>query len=318
MKVERKLFDYARFYHVWYGWIDMTRPTAEQFQQHFSEGIPAYKVQLNVEHDHHLGKFGNVVGLNVKDDGLYAEFDLTDEGTELFDKERFEYTSIEYSDWYTDPRNASEVKNVLLGVALTNNPANPFAGKLFSDKSDGRKSKILNFSEGQCIEKGDGTKMEYKELYENMKKELSDAKKELGETKTKLAETQKELNETKAAKETTETELTETKTKLSESEKIVKKLSNDVETQNIQVWETAQINAGILPTTVKKFSEKMRTEGFEKTKAFAEGVLQTVGKVDLSQQTGGEDGQENPNNGVQLSDIAKKAQADAARFNGGE
>ena len=115
----------GEFYHPAYGKIEITKELIEQMERNFKNGLPPYKIPVNISHNDMQGAYGYVEDLKAKDDGLYITFRLTDEGYELVRKERFKYLSAEFTEHYQDPNTGNDVGAVFLGVALTLRPAHP-------------------------------------------------------------------------------------------------------------------------------------------------------------------------------------------------
>ncbi|RLG90042.1 MAG: hypothetical protein DRO16_02950 [Thermoprotei archaeon] len=105
--------------------IEITKELCEKMVENFKKGIPHYKLPVNINHDDYKGKYGDVVDMEVRDDGLWVKIELTEEGTKLVESKKFEYLSAEYTKSYIDKRTGQDVGPVFLGVALTNRPAHP-------------------------------------------------------------------------------------------------------------------------------------------------------------------------------------------------
>lgn len=116
---------YGEFHDPRYGKVKITREMCEQMVKNFKSGIPHYEPPINISHKDEMGAFGVVRDLEVREDGLWALLELTAEGAELVEKERFRYLSAEFAEHYTDKRTGKDVGFVFLGVALTNRPAHP-------------------------------------------------------------------------------------------------------------------------------------------------------------------------------------------------
>lgn len=120
----------GKFYHNVYGEVNITQQMLEQMVANFKKGIPHYDLPVNIEHLDHLGAVGNIKDLILKDDGLYAELELTEEGQKLIEEKKFNYTSAEFVENYTDKKTGEQVGYTLVGLALTNKPANPYVKKI--------------------------------------------------------------------------------------------------------------------------------------------------------------------------------------------
>jgi len=113
------------FFSDVYGEVEITHDLILEMEQNFKLGIPHYKIPVNIEHEDLLGKIGNVVDVQAREDGLWVKIELTEEGFKLLKEKRFEYLSAEYVEDYRDPVSGERVGPVLVGVALTNRPAHP-------------------------------------------------------------------------------------------------------------------------------------------------------------------------------------------------
>ena len=115
----------GEFYDPRYGKIQITKELIQQLAENFKKGIPHYKPPVNISHNDLVGKYGDIVDVEAREDGLWAKIVLTDEGAELVQKKKFEYLSAEFTEHYTDKETGEDVGAVLVGVALTNRPAHP-------------------------------------------------------------------------------------------------------------------------------------------------------------------------------------------------
>lgn len=89
--------------------------------------VPGYNIPVNKEHDHSGGKLADVTGVEARQDGLYAELgNFKPGGRELYESGAFQYVSPEIA-WKTE-FDGKPYRNVLLALALTNNPF--FGGKV--------------------------------------------------------------------------------------------------------------------------------------------------------------------------------------------
>lgn len=104
--------------------MEITPELLKQIKENFEKGYPHYKPFLNIDHVVNE-KFGDIVGVEVKEDGLYVEIELNEEGTKLIKDKKYEYLSAELDMAYVDRKTGDIIGPVLLGAALTNRPAMP-------------------------------------------------------------------------------------------------------------------------------------------------------------------------------------------------
>jgi phage I-like protein len=101
--------------------FEFTQERLERLQKNFKSGVPDRTVPVNREHQDEHGKVGDVKDLDLRNDGLYAQFAWTPEGEEALRAGRFQYVSPEFVEGPTD-YDGVEVQDVLTGVGLTNSP----------------------------------------------------------------------------------------------------------------------------------------------------------------------------------------------------
>ena len=115
----------GKFYDPRYGEVNITKEMVEKMAENFKNGIPHYKPPVNISHEDIHGKFGDIVEVEAREDGLWAKIALTQDGAKLLEAKRFEYLSAEFTEHYVNKETGEDVGPVLLGVALTNRPAHP-------------------------------------------------------------------------------------------------------------------------------------------------------------------------------------------------
>lgn len=115
----------GEFYDPRYGKVKITKELITKMAENFHKGYPHYKPPVNISHNDIHGKYGDVVDVEAREDGLWIKIALTEEGAKLLEARKFEYLSAEYTENYKDKETGKEVGAVLLGVALTNRPAHP-------------------------------------------------------------------------------------------------------------------------------------------------------------------------------------------------
>jgi len=83
--------------------------------------VPDTVLAVNAEHVHDKGKLGDVAAVEARSDGLYARLNWLDEGRQAVSSGKFQYFSPEIL-WGPIDYDGRQVKNVLMGLALTNQP----------------------------------------------------------------------------------------------------------------------------------------------------------------------------------------------------
>lgn len=100
--------------------VEVTREMLEEMAANFGT-VPSTRLPVNREHVEHEGKVGDIVAVEVRDDGLYARFEWTEKGRQYLEDNAFQYFSPEVV-WGPTDYEGREVSNVLVGIALTNSP----------------------------------------------------------------------------------------------------------------------------------------------------------------------------------------------------
>ena len=127
--------------------LSITKQRLLEIERNFTDGLPNFRVPINLDHEDEDGKVGNVEEVKYladgpKGPGLYVtEYDLTDRGKAAVEEKEYDGVSAEVV-WtlngqkYQDPKDAKEHDNVLVGMALT---PYPFFGhdevSLYSEKN---------------------------------------------------------------------------------------------------------------------------------------------------------------------------------------
>lgn len=115
----------GEFYDERYGKVVITKQMLEEMVKNFEQNIPHYNPPVNISHNDQLGAYGAVKALEVRDDGLWALLELTEEGAKLLREQKFRYLSAEFASEYINKNTGQNTGHVFLGVALTNRPAHP-------------------------------------------------------------------------------------------------------------------------------------------------------------------------------------------------
>jgi hypothetical protein len=92
------------------------------FENRGRSGFYQETIPLNREHDNVEGKIGSIKTLTLKNDGVYALFDLTPKGRQVLEEDSFDYLSPEIR-WQTiDVVTGEKIGPTLAGAAVTNYP----------------------------------------------------------------------------------------------------------------------------------------------------------------------------------------------------
>lgn len=104
--------------------VKVTLDTVQEMAANFKRGIPDTVLPINPEHVDTEGKLGDIADVEARSDGLYILPRWLEKGRDKVAEGAFQYFSPEIV-WSSDWEGAA-VKNVLVGLALTNLP---FFGK---------------------------------------------------------------------------------------------------------------------------------------------------------------------------------------------
>lgn len=109
---------------------EITRELAQKFK------LPHFKPPIKLgSHSDDTAAGGFITGLEVRDDGLYAQVELNDEGAIALEKGAFRYHSPEviWDGWLEDPTSGSKIEGPLIvGDALLHTPHLGEAAALYS------------------------------------------------------------------------------------------------------------------------------------------------------------------------------------------
>lgn len=130
---QTRSFDYmilpvGKFSDPRYQELDFSEPVLRIIESNFRAGIPAYQPPVNIEHNKQSGAYGYISDVKFAE-GLNITVNLSEEGFNLVKEGKFKYMSAELKD-YMDKVSGNYVGMTLVGVALTNQPANPYVPKI--------------------------------------------------------------------------------------------------------------------------------------------------------------------------------------------
>lgn len=114
---------------------DILAALAVNFEQRAESGYYIEQLPLNIEHDEVGGAIGSIQSVEVRDDGMYALFDLTPKGKEKLEEGGFSYLSPEIR-WHTeDVVSGADIGPTLAGAAATNYPFWGDRTAMYSDRA---------------------------------------------------------------------------------------------------------------------------------------------------------------------------------------
>jgi len=220
--------------------LKISKKMLDNFVENFQSNVYGTEIQVNLEHKRGSEAAGWVKDLFIKGQKLFAKVEWTELGVEKVKKNLFKFVSAELAGIFPHHKTGDEVKDVFIGLALTNTPAlkaqHPLAlseqlTNLLTETSMLKKF-ISKLKERNIVSKSD------KELL----KELLDEATE--EVKTEVAEDVAEVEAKPEVAEKTEEE---------------KKAEEDAKTAEEKVAEEAKVEAEALKEKLKD-AEKLAEE----------------------------------------------------------
>jgi phage I-like protein len=107
--------------------VELTREKLANMARNFKNGLPGFRVPIKRTHDDATGKFGDVVDLELRADGLYARPEWLPSGEQMLAEGSFQYLSPEVLWGPTDYDGQQGVTDLLMGIAALNDPFFPEA-----------------------------------------------------------------------------------------------------------------------------------------------------------------------------------------------
>ena len=297
--------------------LNITKPMLEDFVKHFNDNAYGTDIQVNLSHEREKEAGGWIKRLSIKDLGkisiLLADVEWTPLGVEKIKSKQFRFTSSELSFSHTHFETKKTVKNVLIGVALTNIPAvkgmkavtlSESAHSYISNHTNMDKLKQLHAFLTECESI---TSAQFKKFSEAADEAAKDAsKEEVAEAEGMKKEVEAKVEEPKvdAPAEVTP----EVKAELSEKNDVIAKLSEKLEAtakeskankDKVELMELneevkdnlclseGELSSGFTPdkSTISKISQFMLDLSPEKRTEFKE-ILALYQTVDLSERGG--------------------------------
>jgi len=114
--------------------LDLSQQLLQEIEQNFKQGLPRYRVGINLNHEDNAGKVGDVKQIAYMPDGpsgpgIYAtDYEFTEKGLKAIEEDGYDGVSAEMiwsinnGSMFQDPETGNEFDNVLVGVALTPHP----------------------------------------------------------------------------------------------------------------------------------------------------------------------------------------------------
>ena len=230
-------------------YIELTKEKIQNWIKNFKEKITGFQLSGNLEHNHSLGKFADVLDVYIRDNKAYAKIKaLSDEAKAII--KRFSYISPEYNDNYryvNGEKIGQEAGSTLLGIAFTNTPQQPGleAVKLSAEDTD---------IEYRYYNNNNMEGINMSELIEVLKKENADLKKQLSAIDSAKIESQiKELSQQVENKDSELKKLIDTVDGYKAS---IKELSINMGLESTDNIES--ITAGLLEERKKNVIEKAK------------------------------------------------------------
>lgn len=162
-----------------YGAIYVTASLIQRMVDNFGK-FPSYEVPIKLGHGSGAARVGQVMAIEAAEDGLLATFDTDAETAGAIRDEKYKYMSAEYDEHYLDKLTGKEVGAVLLGIALTNQPAHPYMQPLvFAEVDDPEPAPETKIEEAEG-----GSTLTLEEMQAEVARIKAELEAEKGKTKT--------------------------------------------------------------------------------------------------------------------------------------
>lgn len=103
--------------------LKITGSMLSNMAKNFQDNVYGTEIQVNLEHKRGSEAAGWVKDLYVQDEKLMARIEWTEMGQEKIIKKLFRFVSAEFASKFPHHENGSLIKDVFIGLALTNTPA---------------------------------------------------------------------------------------------------------------------------------------------------------------------------------------------------
>lgn len=101
----------------------ITEKMLSDMEKNYEDDVYGVELQLNSGHNRDGEAHGWIKGLKKKGQSLYALVELTKIGIEKLEEKLYKYVSAEFRELQPHHKNGTMIKNVFIGLALTNVPA---------------------------------------------------------------------------------------------------------------------------------------------------------------------------------------------------
>ena len=103
--------------------LKITKEMLTDFVSNFKANVYGTELQVNLSHDRDGEAAGWIKEMEVEDERLFAEVEWTPLGLEKLKNKLFKFVSAEFADRFPHFETGKKIKNVFMGLALTNVPA---------------------------------------------------------------------------------------------------------------------------------------------------------------------------------------------------
>lgn len=103
--------------------LKITSQMLKDFVQNFKDKVYGTQLQVNLEHNRGGEAAGWITELLIKGKKLFAKVEWTELGSEKIEKKLFKFVSAEFTTEFPHHKTGDIMKNVFIGLALTNTPA---------------------------------------------------------------------------------------------------------------------------------------------------------------------------------------------------
>lgn len=280
--------------------LEISEKMINDYIKNFAAGVYGTEIQVNLEHNRGSAAAGWIKNLYKKTvDGvvkMFATVEWTELGVENISKSLFKFVSAELASHYPHHENGTDVKNVFIGLALTNTPALKGQAPISLSEAEKQlsnnrmlKALLAEFQKRDVVSKAD------KAMITTLAEAASDEEKE--ENKTALAEISKKAEEkeveTNLDDKASIVELKEAKTQIKTLSQTVLRLQLDKEVENLMLSETNK--TGLVGDELREQALDLLTELKPAQRTTLLTLIRGVQTVDLatkgkgSKDTGGND-----------------------------
>lgn len=169
--------------------INITQKTLEEFKTNFDNKVRRIDLAIDYFHENLAEAAGWIKEVEIRTTSLFAKVEWTDNAKSKILGKEIRYISAEFSMSYKDTETGQTTGATLYGAGLTNRPHVKDMKPIFSEKTNQKKGKIMDFKEmiDSVSTLSEDEKMQLAEKLgiRSDKKELSEATLKLSEYKQK-------------------------------------------------------------------------------------------------------------------------------------